>query len=152
MAKQAAFRGSTLTGTHPLWALFPMGLSQHANHHPLSMTSRPHQRVKKIVGPIPDMVSAMPEVTEWFDLVDGLATYIALTEGTSVHPCTEPHYKATSGRFAMREMEFANLKADLKIAKAVEKKDMEQKGNFISYRMRVYGVQEEAAAPDRGMM
>ncbi|KAK1216658.1 hypothetical protein PQX77_020713, partial [Marasmius sp. AFHP31] len=37
------------------------------------MTSRPHTRAKKIVGPVPDMVSAMPEVTEWFDLTDGLA-------------------------------------------------------------------------------
>ncbi|KAK1235089.1 hypothetical protein PQX77_001695 [Marasmius sp. AFHP31] len=38
------------------------------------MTSRPHPRAKKIVGPVPDMVATMPEVTEWFDLVDGLAT------------------------------------------------------------------------------
>ncbi|KAK1234618.1 hypothetical protein PQX77_002173 [Marasmius sp. AFHP31] len=37
------------------------------------MTSRPHPWAKKIVGPIPDMVATMPEVTEWFDLVDGLA-------------------------------------------------------------------------------
>ncbi|KAK1233971.1 hypothetical protein PQX77_002838 [Marasmius sp. AFHP31] len=37
------------------------------------MTSRPHLMAKKIVGPVPDMVAAMPEVTEWFDLVDGLA-------------------------------------------------------------------------------
>ncbi|KAK1235451.1 hypothetical protein PQX77_001323 [Marasmius sp. AFHP31] len=73
MAKQAALRGSTLTGTHPLWALFPLGLSQRAHCHSLSMTSRPHPRAKKIVGPVPDMVTAMPEVTEWFDLVDGLA-------------------------------------------------------------------------------
>ncbi|KAK1234705.1 hypothetical protein PQX77_002086 [Marasmius sp. AFHP31] len=74
MAKRAALRGSTLTGTHPLRALFPSGLSQRADRHPLSMTSRPHSRAKKIVGPIPDMVATMPEVTEWFDLVDGLAT------------------------------------------------------------------------------
>ncbi|KAK1234120.1 hypothetical protein PQX77_002681 [Marasmius sp. AFHP31] len=73
MAKQAALRGSTLTGTHPLRALFPSGLSQRADCHSLFMTSRPHPRAKKIVGPIPDMVATMPEVTEWFDLSDGLA-------------------------------------------------------------------------------
>ncbi|KAK1221827.1 hypothetical protein PQX77_015362 [Marasmius sp. AFHP31] len=70
---RAALRGSTLTGTHPLRVLFPLGLSQRADRHPLSMTSRPHPRAKKIVGPIPDMVATMPEVTEWFDLADGLA-------------------------------------------------------------------------------
>ncbi|KAK1219503.1 hypothetical protein PQX77_017770, partial [Marasmius sp. AFHP31] len=73
MAKRAALRGSTLTGTHPLRVLFPSGLSQRADRHPLSMTSRPHPRAKKIVGPVPDMVATMPEVTEWFDLADGLA-------------------------------------------------------------------------------
>ncbi|KAK1219911.1 hypothetical protein PQX77_017348 [Marasmius sp. AFHP31] len=73
MAKRAALRCSTLTGMHPLRALFPMGLSQRASRHPLSMSSRPHARAKKIVGPVPDMVVAMPEVMEWFDLVDGLA-------------------------------------------------------------------------------
>ncbi|KAK1225772.1 hypothetical protein PQX77_011274 [Marasmius sp. AFHP31] len=74
MAKRAALRGSTLTGTHPLQALFPSGLSQGAQRHPLAMTSRPHPRAKKNVGPVPDMVATMPEVTEWFDLVDRLAT------------------------------------------------------------------------------
>ncbi|KAK1216753.1 hypothetical protein PQX77_020611 [Marasmius sp. AFHP31] len=73
MAKRAALRGSTLTGTHPLRALFPSGLSQRVQRHSLSMTSRPHLRTKEIVGPLPDMVATMPEVTEWFDLVDGLA-------------------------------------------------------------------------------
>ncbi|KAK1216124.1 hypothetical protein PQX77_021243 [Marasmius sp. AFHP31] len=73
MARRAAFRGSTLMGTHPLRALFPAGLSRGAQRHPLSMTSRPHPRAKKIVGPVPDMVATMPEVTEWFDLVDRLA-------------------------------------------------------------------------------
>ncbi|KAK1216914.1 hypothetical protein PQX77_020445, partial [Marasmius sp. AFHP31] len=34
---------------------------------------RPHSRAKKIVGPVLDMVATMPEVTEWFDLVDRLA-------------------------------------------------------------------------------
>ncbi|KAK1219508.1 hypothetical protein PQX77_017776 [Marasmius sp. AFHP31] len=38
------------------------------------MASRPHPRAKKIVGPVPDVVCTMPEVTEWFDLVDRLAT------------------------------------------------------------------------------
>ncbi|KAK1215529.1 hypothetical protein PQX77_021860 [Marasmius sp. AFHP31] len=73
MAKRAAFRGSTLMGMHPLWALFPAGLSQGVQRHSLSMTSRPHPSTKKIVGPVLDMVATMPEVTEWFDLVDGLA-------------------------------------------------------------------------------
>ncbi|KAK1219306.1 hypothetical protein PQX77_017977 [Marasmius sp. AFHP31] len=73
MAKWAALRGSTLLGTHPLRVLFPSGLSQPAHRHSLSMTSRPQPRAKKIVGPILDMVATMPEVTEWFDLSDGLA-------------------------------------------------------------------------------
>ncbi|KAK1216752.1 hypothetical protein PQX77_020610 [Marasmius sp. AFHP31] len=73
MAKRAALRGSTLTGTHPLQALFPSGLSQQVYRHSLSMTSRPHPQARKIVGPVPDMVAAMPEVMEWFNLVDGLA-------------------------------------------------------------------------------
>ncbi|KAK1219959.1 hypothetical protein PQX77_017297 [Marasmius sp. AFHP31] len=37
------------------------------------MTSRPHPQAKKIVGPVSDMVHTMPEVMEWFNLVDGLA-------------------------------------------------------------------------------
>ncbi|KAK1219310.1 hypothetical protein PQX77_017981 [Marasmius sp. AFHP31] len=83
MSKRAALIGSTLTGTHPLRALFPPGLSQRADRHPLSMTSRPHPRAKKIVGPILDMVATMPEVTEWFDLSDGASDQEAEGESRS---------------------------------------------------------------------
>ncbi|KAK1223716.1 hypothetical protein PQX77_013404 [Marasmius sp. AFHP31] len=71
---RCALRGSTLTGTHASWALFPAGLSQWAHRDSLSMTFRPHLQAKKIVGPILDMVYTMPEVTEWFNLIDELAT------------------------------------------------------------------------------